>query len=65
MTDQELHAAIAPLVEDGKLACRKALALADELDINPAQIGRVCNQHAIRIVNCQLGCFGSTPKKRD
>lgn len=61
----ELLEAIQPLVKDDKLPCKDALALADRLSISPARIGKICNDHEIRIVNCQLGCFGAGPKRRD
>lgn len=66
MTDEELHEAIKPLVDEhGHLACKQALGLAARLEINPARIGKICNQQGIRIVNCQLGCFGTKPKRRN
>ncbi len=44
---------------DGRknLACVEAFKLAQELDVEAAEIGRICNQHNIRICKCQLGCF--------
>ena len=65
MTDQEILEQIQPLVKEGMLPCKRALALAEQLTINPAQIGKVCNQNEIRIVNCQLGCFGTQHKNRE
>ncbi len=40
-----------------KLACAEAFKLAQELDVEAAEIGRICNQQNIRICKCQLGCF--------
>lgn len=40
-----------------KLACAQAFELAKELDTAIIEIGRICNQHNIRICKCQLGCF--------
>ena len=40
-----------------KLACAQAFELAKEFDAAIIEIGRICNQHNIRICNCQLGCF--------
>jgi hypothetical protein len=40
-----------------KLACAEAFKLSQELGANRAEIGRICNQHNIRICKCQLGCF--------
>jgi len=40
-----------------KLACAEALELAKEFEMEPIEIGRICNLHNIRICKCQLGCF--------
>ncbi|MCK4304643.1 MAG: hypothetical protein KAY24_10440 [Candidatus Eisenbacteria sp.] len=64
MTDQEILDTMQPLLKNGMLRCKDALALAAELQIKPNLIGRVCNLNDIRIINCQLGCFGTGPKKR-
>lgn len=65
MTDQEILDAIRPMLQDGKLPCKSALGFAAQQALNPARIGKVCNQNEIRIVNCQLGCFGTESKKRE
>ncbi|MCH7557777.1 MAG: hypothetical protein IIB56_10015 [Planctomycetes bacterium] len=40
-----------------KLACTQAFELAEEFDAAIIEIGRICNQHNIKICKCQLGCF--------
>jgi hypothetical protein len=40
-----------------KLACAEAFELARQFQVKPIEIGRICNQHSIRICRCQLGCF--------
>ena len=40
-----------------RLTCTKAFELAKDLDVEIIEIGRICNQHNIRICKCQLGCF--------
>jgi hypothetical protein len=40
-----------------RLACAAALALAAELGVAPKAVGALCDEHDIRIVGCQLGCF--------
>ena len=40
-----------------KLACAEAFELAKEFEVEVIEIGRICNQHNIRIRKCQLGCF--------
>jgi len=39
------------------LACADAHAIADDLDVSLADVGRACNELGIKIVQCQLGCF--------
>ena len=40
-----------------KLTCAEAFELAKEFEAEIIEIGRICNQHNIRICKCQLGCF--------
>lgn len=40
-----------------KLMCAEAFKLAQQLGVEIPEIGRICNQHNIRICKCQLGCF--------
>jgi hypothetical protein len=40
-----------------KLACAEAFKLAQQFETEIIEIGRICNQHKIKICNCQLGCF--------
>jgi hypothetical protein len=40
-----------------KLACAEALALSEAFKVSPSEIGRICNENAIKISQCQLGCF--------
>jgi hypothetical protein len=58
MSDEELLAALRSRLDGDGLPCRVALAAAAELGVSPARIGRICNANQIRIVDCQLGCFG-------
>jgi hypothetical protein len=43
--------------EQKRLTCAQAFELAKNLDAEIIEIGRICNQHNIRICKCQLGCF--------
>lgn len=48
-------------VRDGarlRLACAHAHRLAAELGIDVRRIGAICHAESIKIVHCQLGCFG-------
>ena len=64
MNTDEILKAMQPFVQEGTLKCRDALALAARLNIKPTLIGKTCNQNDIRVINCQLGCFGSVSKGR-
>ena len=59
--EEDLINAVLERTEDSdgrkKLACAEASKLAQELSIEIAEIGRICNQQNIRICKCQLGCF--------
>ena len=39
------------------LTCSAAFELARKFDVQLGQIGRICNQHNVKICKCQLGCF--------
>lgn len=41
----------------GKLTCKRAFQLAEELNISLKDIGDICNAEDIKIIHCQLGCF--------
>jgi hypothetical protein len=40
-----------------RLTCAEAFELAKKNETKIIEIGRICNQHNIRICKCQLGCF--------
>ena len=41
-----------------KLSCHRAHVLAEESAVSLQVIGTICNEQGIKIVNCQVGCFG-------
>ena len=43
---------------DGYLPCSIALEVARKLEVAPKVVGDVANKLGIRIINCQLDCFG-------
>ena len=60
MTDSDrllLDAVRAAAGDEKRLDCERAFAIADELGLTPAQVGRACNELEIKIFGCQLGCF--------
>ena len=61
MNNKEILAKIENLTEEKEekryLKCEQAFKLAEDLDIEVAKIGQICNQKGIKIKSCQLGCF--------
>ena len=55
--DKTLHDAIRLGLKDGRLPCPKAFEIAATLHVPIRQVGEACNQMAIKISHCQLGCF--------
>ncbi len=43
--------------QEGKLSCREAFKIAEELERPVKEVGEACNELKIKIVSCQLGCF--------
>lgn len=44
---------------EGRLACARAKGIARRLGVAPEEVGDTADRLGIRIVDCQLGCFGS------
>ncbi len=60
--DEQLYEAMLERLEDGKLPCNQAHAIAKILDVEPLTVGFAANDAGIRISRCQLGLFGFGPK---
>jgi len=56
LTDAVMERAV-DVDDKKKLSCSQAFELAKELNAAVVEIGRICNQHDVRICQCQLGCF--------
>ena len=54
VTDEELLA----LAQDGEVPCVRALEFAERKGLSPADVGQRLTELDIKIVACQLGCFG-------
>ena len=48
---------LAERARDGKITCKDALAVAEELDVSPTEFARILTDMDIKIVQCQLSCF--------
>jgi len=60
--DERLHEAMLSRLEDGKLPCSRAFAIARRLGLDPLTVGMAADEASIRISQCQLGLFGYGPK---
>ncbi|MEN6391293.1 MAG: hypothetical protein ABFD04_12820 [Syntrophomonas sp.] len=40
-----------------KIGCLEARQLAEELQIDSRELGRICNEAGVKIIACELGCF--------
>jgi hypothetical protein len=54
---KELRERILFEAENLKLPCKKAFAIASEVDCPVSEVGKTCNETGVKIVGCQLGCF--------
>ena len=43
--------------EEGRISCKVAHQIADQLDVSLGSVGQVINKLDIKIYGCQLGCF--------
>ena len=57
ITKAEIEKRVQAASKNQRIACKTALALADELGVSPRKIGDAANNLKIRISGCQLGCF--------
>jgi hypothetical protein len=42
---------------DGKISCREARSIAEELGATHAEVGGAADELKIKITDCELGCF--------
>mgnify|MGYP000338944675 CR=1 FL=1 len=58
-----MEEAIAKALEDGKLPCEAAFAIARGLGVKPLEVKRKADEMGIKISRCQLGLFGYGSKR--
>ena len=51
-------------LKDGRLSCRDAFSISEELNVTPAEIGEAADEMDIRLSECRLGLFGYMPEKK-
>jgi hypothetical protein len=60
--EESLQEAMLNRLEDGRLPCNQAFAIAQILGLEPERVGLKANDEGMRISRCQLGLFGYGPK---
>lgn len=62
--DEKIAKAVRSRVQEGRLPCASAFEIAQELSIQPIEVGHTADLLEIRISKCQLGLFGYDSPKR-
>jgi len=44
--------------KDGKITCKEACEIASKMGIENHVVGKIIDEKKIKIIECQLGCFG-------
>ena len=57
MEKQQIYEEIVRVAEDGRISCVRCFEIAQRCGVSPELIGEVCDDHKVKIRNCQLGCF--------
>jgi len=55
----EMVAKVKKIAGNGVLSCPQALQLAADESVPPLLVGRAADLGGIKIIGCQLGCFGA------
>jgi hypothetical protein len=61
--DEALAREIRRRAADRHLPCAVAFQIAEALDVPIGEVGDAANELGVKIVDCQLGCFGGGKKK--
>ena len=62
--DPRIEKAVIEKAKDRHLPCAAAFAVAQALEVSPADVGRVVDLLEYRLTHCQLGLFGYHPEKK-
>ena len=60
--DEQLRQAVLEHLEGGHLTCHRAHTIAQELGVEPLEVGRAADNAGVRVSRCLLGLFGYGPK---
>jgi len=57
MDKEAIYQEILKRSQNNKIGCRQCFEIARECDVSLKVVGQVCDEKAIKIHACQLGCF--------
>ena len=57
MDPKDVLAKIMERCPNMKISCLDARQLAEELQIDTRELGRICDEAGVKITACELGCF--------
>lgn len=57
MSESKIKEALRIAAPDGRLSCKEAWQLADDLGVEKSDVGKAADELKIKIHSCQLGCF--------
>lgn len=55
--DDKIKEEIQKRIQDNRLPCAVARAIAKDLSVPIKEVGRIADELNIKITNCELGCF--------
>ncbi len=56
--DKKIADAIRERAQEGKLSCGAAFRIAENLKVNPLEVGSMADELGVQLYRCQLGLFG-------
>lgn len=62
--DPKITEAAKDRASNRKLPCATAFTIVDDLQVSPAEVGFIIDVLEFRLIKCQLGIFGYSPKKK-
>jgi len=64
IVDKKIVDAVKEQAQEGKLSCGAAFRIAEDLAVNPLQVGEAADELEVQLYRCQLGLFGYNGEKR-
>jgi len=54
---EQIKREVEQVMQDKRIVCHDARALAEKLGVDYALVGEACNELEVKIHACELGCF--------